>query len=378
MPRQKLTERSDGRYKCKYGDKSFYGKSSTEATRKREKYIRELDQGFNPDLSQMLFLDYAYEWLDAYRATCNTKQRRQYETIIESAVKTIRKTYIRQITATDIQRFFNSLNGMSQSHISKARTTIRGIFRAAVQDGVIVRSPAELVQPPKGTTGEHRYLEPWEQELIVKTYKEHDFGPFAMVMLFAGLRRGEALYLDIDRDVDFDKKLIHVRGAISFSESIQGTVSDGKTDAAIRTIPLNDVLEEALKDHHGLLLSKQDGSMMSLSSFTRKYESYLSFLETKVNGCHKRWYGKTKEHRQLLKDNLNLPPWKEIRIRCHDFRVSFCTMCYDAGIPIKTLQAWMGHSDASMIMQIYAKLTTERAQYDATKLNNFTNARFKT
>lgn len=377
MPRQKLLERSDGRYKCKYGEKSFYGKTPTEAIRKREKYVRELVQGFDPDQSQTAFLGYAYEWLDAYHASCNSKQRRQYETIIDYAAKTIRKTYIRQINATDIQRFYNSLMGMSQSHISKARTTIRGIFRAAVQDGIIVRNPAELVQPPKGTTGEHRCLELWEQQLIVGTYKEHDFGPFAMVMLFAGLRRGEALYLDIDRDVDFDKKLIHVRGAVSFSESIQGTVSKGKTDAAIRTIPLSDCLEEALKGRHGLLLSKQDGSMMSLSSFNRKYESYITFLETKVNGCHRRWYGKTKEHKQLLKAGQTLPPWKDVRIRCHDYRVSFCTTCYEAGIPIKTLQAWMGHSDASMIMQIYAKLTAERAQYDATKLNDFTNARFK-
>lgn len=39
---------------------------------------------------------------------------------------------------------------------------------------------------------------------------------------------------------------------------------------------------------------------------------------------------------------------EKISIRCHDFRVSFCTMCYEAGIPIKTLQSWMGHADAKM------------------------------
>ena len=39
---------------------------------------------------------------------------------------------IRQITATDIQRLYNTLNGKSQSYISKFCTTIRGIFRAAV------------------------------------------------------------------------------------------------------------------------------------------------------------------------------------------------------------------------------------------------------
>ena len=190
------------------------------------------------------------------------------------------------------------------------------------------------------------------------------------------LRRGEALYLDIDRDVDFDNNLIHIRGAVTFSDGIQGSVSEGKTEAANRTIPLNDFLAEALKDHHGLLLSKQDGSMMSLSSFTRKYESYITYLETILNGCHKRWYGKTREHKELLKEGKELPHWKDIHIRCHDFRVTYCTMCYDAGIPIKTLQAWMGHANASMIMDVYAKLTAEKVQSDASKLNDFTKARF--
>ena len=300
----------------------------------------------------------------------------EYENIIQDAAKALKKPYVRMINATDIQRLFNTLNGMSKSYIDKYRTTIRGIFRAAVQDGIIIRSPAELAQPPKGTTGEHRHLEQWEQDLIVQTYKEHDFGLFAMVMLFAGLRRGEALYLDIDRDVDFDNKVIHVRGAVSFSEGIQGTASSGKTAAAIRTIPLSDILADALKDHHGLLLSKQDGSMMSLMSFTRKYQSYITFLETKLNGCHKRWYGKTREHKELLKEGKDLPQWKDIHIRCHDFRVTYCTMCYDAGIPIKTLQSWMGHANASMIMDVYAKLTAEKEQSDANKLNDFTKTRF--
>lgn len=168
--------------------------------------------------------------------------------------------------------------------------------------------------------------------MVADTWKEHDFGPAAMVMMFADLRRGEALALDIDRDVDFDKKLIHIRGAVSYSEDLHGTITEGKTDAAIRDVPLCSCLEEVLKDHHGLLLKNQNGTMMSLSSFTRKYESYIAFLEYRVNGCHKRWYGKTKVHKQLLKEGKPLPPWKDVKIRCHDFRVTFCTICYEAGV----------------------------------------------
>ena len=378
MPRQTLIERKDGRYECKFGDKHFYGKTSKEADRKRRDYIRQMDQGINPDLSDTLFLDFALGWREDYRSDCNPRMQKQYENMIIYAAKTLNKPFIRQIMPNDIKQLYNSLRGKSQSYIHKFRTTIRGIFHCAVQNGVIARSPADGIKPPKVKAKHHRYLKSWEQQLVVDTWKEHDFGPAAMVMMFAGLRRGEALYLDIDRDVDFEKKLIHVQGAVSFSDNIQGTVTEGKTDEAIRYIPLCHCLEEVLKDRHGLLLKKQDGSMMNLSSFQRKYESYISFLEYKLNGCHKRWYGKTKEHKQLLKEGKPLPPWRDVNIQCHDFRVTFCTMCYDAGVRIKTLQAWMGHADASMIMAIYATLSEERAQYDTTSIDDFTQKRFNT
>ena len=97
-----------------------------------------------------------------------------------------------------------------------------------------------------------------------------------------------------------------------------------------------------------MLLTKEDGEMMTLSAFERKLDSYITFLEAKLNGCPKRWYGKTREHKALLDNGKELPPWREVKIRCHDFRVDFCTRNYEAGIPIKTLQKWMGHADAKM------------------------------
>ncbi len=376
MPRQRVYKRPDGRYCCRHDGQFFYGKTQKEALQKRDDYIRDRTLGYNVELSDVRFLEYGLEWLDVYRTKCNPKQRRQYVTIIESAAKVLNKQYIRQITATDIQRLFNSQQGMSQSHISKFCTTVRGIFRSAMLDGVILTSPAEMAKRPEGTCTGHRCLERWEQDLIVETCQEHDFGICAVTMLFAGLRRGEMLYLDIDRDVDFEKKTITVRGAVSFSAGIQASESEGKTKAAQRVIPLNDCLAEALKGHHGLLCHKEDGSLMSMISFTRKYESYILFLETKINGCNRRWYGKTKEHKKLIEAGKELPPWRSVDIKCHDFRVTFCTMCYEAGVPVKTLQKWMGHADATMIMSIYAKLTDEKEQIDASTMNDYVSNRF--
>ena len=63
-----------------------------------------------------------------------------------------------------------------------------------------------------------------------------------------------------------------------------------------------------------------------------------------------------------------LLPWRNVTLRCHDFRVDFCTRCYDARIPVKTLQSWMGHASTQMIMEIYSKLTKEEEEKDAARL----------
>ena len=279
---------------------------------------------------------------------------------------------MKEITTDDVQRMLNGMRAYSTSYITKLMNTMRGIFASAVANGAILRNPMEGVRRVQGQkAGGHRALFPWERALILQNYAGHDFGPAAMVMMYAGLRRGEALYLDIDRDVDFVKKTLTVRGAVSFCEGNQPTETDGKTENARRVIPLVKPLELALQGRHGLLCTKEDGTLMSESAFDRKYQSFISFLEAKLNGCQKRWYGRTREHRALLAQGKELPPWRSIDIRCHDFRVDFCTRNYAAGIPLKTLQAWMGHADVLLILRTYTKFDDEQRQRDAAILTRF-------
>ena len=91
---------------------------------------------------------------------------------------------------------------------------------------------------------------------------------------------------------------------------------------------------------------------MSQSAFDRKFASYITFLETKLNGCPKRWYGHLSEHKTFIAAGKQLPPWRNVTLRCHDFRVDFCTRCYDARIPVKTLQSWMGHAWTQRMVEI--------------------------
>lgn len=376
MQKQKLEQREDGYYRCKYHNQQFYGKTQEEALEKRTAYIDEEKAGLDQAKRKLTFRKYAEQWIKTYRADCCLSMQRQYKNIIDAAADFLEandKPYIRDIVASDIQDLCNTLNVRSPSYASKFISTIKGIFASAQGDGAILRNPAVTIKRPKvqKIVG-HRALEPWERRLINETYQGHELGLVVMVMLYAGLRRGEALYLNVDRDVDFNRRTITVRGAVSFVNGNQPIIIEGKTEAAQRTIPLLDDLADALKGHHGLLIRKENGEPITETMFHKKYVSYLCYLETRLNGIQKRWYGKTNEQKELKTKGL-LPAWQDVRIKCHDYRVDFCTQAYEAGIPIKTLQYWMGHSDATMIMNVYAKITEEKEHMDAMRMNDFLN-----
>lgn len=372
MPQKKMNRRADGYYKFTYKGKQFYGKTQKEARAKRDAYIAEEQAGIDVLTHEKSeFLKYSLHWIEVFRVECNPRQIFQYKHLVELVAPKF-PIHMKDITMQDVQKMLNSMSCYSPSYVSKCMTTLRGIFSTAVAEGVITKNPMEAAKRPKTKKVEgHRALEQWERDLVRSTWSEHDFGPAGMIMMYAGLRRGEMLYINIDRDIDFEKKTITVCGAVSYQDGTHPVVTEGKTAAAQRTIPLVKPLEEALKGRHGLLLPMKNGQLMSLQAFSSKYKSYMCFLETKLNGCPKRWYGKTNEHLELLAAGKKLPPWREVKIRCHDFRVDFCTRNYEAGIPIKTLEKWMGHADAQMIMKIYAKLTEDQEKADALKLMGF-------
>lgn len=90
-------------------------------------------------------------------------------------------------------------------------------------------------------------------------------------------------------------------------------------------------------------------------------------MEEQINGISFRWYGRTKEQRQLAEAG-KLPPWIEFTVVPYDLRHSFCTMCRDAGVELHTCVEWMGHKDATMIMRIYDEVSENRSDSEAEKL----------
>lgn len=355
MPRLKkqvLTRRADGRYRCKYKGIEFYGSTSDEALAAREEYKRREMKGELP-LNRLTIGEYGERWLQAYKSHLTTAPYNTHVRMLNRWIDIIGNSPLAEVTPSDVSRFYQLFAGMSASTIKSARDTVRGVFKAALADGLIQRDPTSNVPLPRGEKGTHRAITQQERTLIHTT--PHRLRPAVMLMLYAGLRRGEVMALQIPRDVDFINLTITVREAVRFDTSGHPVLVDPKTQAGLRTVPMLEGLADELRSVSGLVCPSAEGGLMTESAWSRAWDSYLYALGETLNGASKR----------KLRDN-----WKPVVIRPHDLRHSFCTMLYDSGVDLKTAMLWMGHADQTMTMRIYTHLTETRRREAEAALRN--------
>ncbi|MCR5565988.1 MAG: hypothetical protein K6F61_03990 [Clostridiales bacterium] len=87
-------------------------------------------------------------------------------------------------------------------------------------------------------------------------------------------------------------------------------------------------------------------------------------METAINGCRKRWYGKTKLHRSME----NLPEWVYFDIVPYTLRHAYCAFLRDSGVEINTARKWMGHADTTMILKVYDSVSDDRYEEERKKV----------
>lgn len=381
-----LTVRSDGRYRCKYKDKYFYGRTQTEALRARDNYRDMLKAGLNPETSGTTVREYSASWLPTHKAGIKKQTYNTYASYIDRINDLIGDKPVSQVVPSDIKSVYNDFLGMSDSTVKKVKMLIVSMFRSAVEDGYIRKNPCTNVTPHQGKSGSHRAITDEERQLIINTPAK--FRLAVLVMLYAGLRRGEVLALDMS-SVDFKEKVIRVTEAVSFDGNAR-VVGDPKTQSGIREVPLFSRLEAELKGHTGLVAGKE----FTQTGFERAWEGYVNTIERSVNGCQKRWYGRRKEDKQrdpvkyakVVKlekeaeklrrfgkkaeakqkqseaDALRLAGWKSFTVRPHDLRHSFVQMLCDANVEIDLAMKWCGHGDERMIRHIYDHVSEYRSE----------------
>ena len=372
-------ENVDGSYACCYNGMLFYGQTSEEAIRRREEF-----KGLAKESKKPTVYEYARRWLPVAKVGIRAHTYNGYATMMDYLVDVVGEKKLADVKPSDIKSVYSThYIGYSDSHIRHARNLYTAMFDSAVDDGYIYSNPCrtKAAKPHKGTAGTHRAITPEERYYIETT--DHPVRRIAMLMLYAGLRDGEAIPIDVDRDIDFVNKTIHVRYFRHIEHGQAIVEMRGKTDRSVRDIKLFPQLEKVLDGHHGLAVSMQDGSVLSDSAWRSAWSGFVRAIERRMNGgCQKRWYGRRKEdlERKAKYDSLMaegkkaeaeqyaLPPWREFTVRPYDLRHSFCVMCRDLGIDIHVCMRWLSHSDPTMILRIYDHVSDERINAEFKKI----------
>lgn len=375
MPRvkkQRLKVRADGRFRCRYQGVEFYGRSEDEALAARDEYKAQLRSG-GVFRSSVTVMEYAEKWLPRSHPSVAPSTYSGLAVHLEKLVRRIGDEKLADVKPSQIKEVFSEdYSGLSDSYIRAARQLYCALFDAAVSDRICQVNPARerSAKPHKGTVGSHRPITPQERVWIDSLCLDHRARPAVMLMLYAGLRPQEAKALDIDRDVDFESGWIQLSSFVHKDGNVYRVSGKGKTEKATRRIPLLDPARAALEGHHGLLIPSAHGGLVTVQAWWSAWESYVFAMETAINGCQRRWYGKTKKHREILASGGVLPPWQSFTVLPYDLRHSFCVMCRDHGVELNTCVRWMGHADAKMILKVYDEVSLDRSRAEGERLNN--------
>lgn len=339
MPRQKkqvLKQRKDGRYCCKYQGVQFFGRTSDEALQAREAYKRGERAQDAPTVGE-----YINKWLPLHKAGVSDKCYNDYAKQLEALLPVIGEKPLNEVTVDDAAQVWAHYQGYSASTIHRAKMLFVSLFDAAMENDLCKKNPfrSKHAQPPKAPSGSHRALTDEEVNLIRTTPHRMQFA--ALLMLYAGLRRGEVLALT---KADLSPDGITVNKAVRFVGNRPSIVRP-KTSAGTRFVPALSILRPWLENPPERAAATKDGSIMTDTAFRRAWDSYLLALSRAAG--------------------------HPVSIRPHDLRHTYCTMLADADVSIKQAMLWMGHSDEKMILHIYDHVGEKRTQASVKKADKF-------
>lgn len=376
MPKKSNTRRSDGRIavqvylgqvdgKRKY--KTVYGSTQKEADQKAEELKIKLNKGIDINKENDNFETWSNRWLQLKSSDVCYSQHQLYKYNIERLNRFIGQKKLKDIKTFDIQSIITQLSECnpntnkpaSKSLLKSIKQTASQVFRFAIENRTLDFNPAEFVKIPKDAKeNERRALSSEERQWIIDT--PHRMQTAAMIMLFAGLRRGEIIPL-LWSDIDLKTGTITVSKAVEMVDRTP-RIKSTKTKSGLRTVYIPEILKNYLLSVNKtsvLVCPAHSGEMFSADTFKTAWNSYLSELDVK--------YGKLPQKKSKFD-----PRFSGItidKITPHMLRHTFCTMMYENGIDVMTAKNQMGHSDINTTLNIYTHLNDEHTALEMQKMN---------
>lgn len=340
-----MKRRPDGRWQKRVtltnGEgKSLYSTAKSErgATADFNRQLLELEKQLR---DRMLFKNIAGEWNTEYRKRISDiNYRKNTRAAYNRIVEYFSDYYIQDMKAPEVNRFIKrlALQEFGKKTVANHHSTLNMIYKYAVLAGYIEYNVMQDVPIPPGLKQKPREL-PTDEELEIINSHYDGFDFYAYFLLHTGLRPSEALALEVDKDIDFQKKEININKHLIHDNNTPIIEPVVKTEAAERKVVLLDRVAQKITKTSGLLFCNDDGSPYTKKQLQKQWDDY------------RERYG--------------------LALTSYQLRHGFATMLYEAGIGDKDAQDLMGHADITTTRKTYTHIRAKRRKQTAEKLNKF-------
>jgi integrase len=324
------------------------------------------------DLSGVTLREFLGDYLDMLEGTHHVEQStlssyRASARKISSALggETVPDLTTKQIQAWEVGLL--NADGLSSRSVIKHHRLLSQALKYAVDSGALPQNPCDRVKLPKYRREQpHALTKEQAADLMasLEAMPQTRVVCAARVSLLSGLRVGEVCALQW-RDVDFQQHVLHVTKAIGAGEG-GSYVKAPKNEYSARDVPMNSLLESALRDRRDEIMGKAADAGIYPSPEQVRCAYVLGRLDGKhVNpNCISREWGQ-------LRRLLGVTDSKGEPLRFHDLRHSFATLAVQGHMDVKSLSAILGHADASMTLNVYASSDEQARRAAADKFGEF-------
>ena len=347
--------------------KQFYGASKKEAEAKRDEYKAGLNQGLSVGYDKTTFGNAFKHWLEhIHRYSIGLSTYDMYVRYHRLYIADCGLTGMRliDIKGANIQGYYNSmLEKTTAKNIHQLHKIFKIFFKYCLKADILVKNPLLAVELPKiamQTKSTNTALSDADIEKLVAVCKK-DIKHFPFVFAcFTGLRSGELLALTY-KDIDFKNAMITVNKSVKYltvDGKYKPLLSEAKTVASIRRIPIMEEIQELLRVHINELRKDTNvisftGDFLLFPSAAGTYREQNNFLQAYQRLCN----------------SLGIEEGRTI----HSLRHTFCTILARQGVSLLDASRLMGHSNINITARIYSHVSDDDKKNAVQKLATYFN-----
>ena len=354
---------------------SLYGKTREELYDKELAALEQIDNATFRRKSPTV-AEYCEKWLLLQSVHVRATTLIDYTSKVRRhIISELGDMQIADVTLDDIQVALVPVSKKSESVYKSVVVLYKSIFRAAKENRIIDTNPTiHLTAKGGGIPQQDKMALTDEQaERLLAAIKELPPYVFVMLGLYAGLRREEILALQWDSVyLDTDAPYLTVRRAWHTESNRPVILTELKTKAAERNIPLPDRLADCLREAKAssaseYVVANRDGDPLSYTQFKRLWQYIVT--RTVKERCYYRYedgvrvkHIVTPKLGEKAAHNGKVVYSLDFEVTPHQLRHTYITNLIHASVDPKTVQYLAGHESSKITMDIYAKVKYNRPE----------------